>query len=808
MPPRSKALGLGRLCRAVTAAACVHAAAVHAQENSAPTQVALASLSSVQALQLPSVWVQATALPGGWSIDMDKVPANIQTLSAQELSVDGSASMARALDTRLGSVNVNDNLNDPFQPDVLYRGFAASPVLGTPQGLAVYQNGVRINEAFGATVNWDLIPDIAIDRVTLASANPVYGLNALGGAMTVSMKNGFDHPGGDVALSGGSFGQRSAALEYGMHSGLFGVYVAARTLDEDGWRMFSADAVRQFYTDVGVRTDRFSLDLDYTYADNRLDGQGAAPVQELAVDRRLVFTGPQQNANRLNFLTLRGSLDLAPHWSMQAAVYERRYAQQVQNGNTTDYQACTQAPLDGLLCQPDGATPVTGAGGQALPDISDAGALPIGENDFESIRATGHGGSVQLSSDAALLRHDNRFTLGASADDAHVDFYSGAQIGIIDPQLTVLPSVLYVDTPEDSPFSATPVMLQADTNDAGIYATDTFDLTEALSLTASGRYDVAHVDLHDQRGTSLSGNNRYSHFNAALGATYALSPAWTVYAGVSANTRTPTASEIECSDPLKPCLLPSNMAGDPPNLRQVVAHTTELGARGRQPGRTDESGFTWHAGVFRTYSFHDIYGIATSTSSGFFQNIGSTRRQGLEAAFAYRMQRWSASVNYSYVDATFQSPLLLPSPANPHADADGDIQVRPGDRLPGIPRHRLKLSMDVQVTPKWDVGVSWMAVSSQYYFGDESNQNAPLPAYRMLGMSTSYQVAERVQLFAGVTNLLDASYATYGIYSDPTGANAPGVPLYDGQNGRALDNRFISPAAPVAIYGGIRIRFQ
>ena len=145
----------------------------------------------VPAWAIDEIVVVGTTPVPGMTVNVDKVPGNVQTLRAGDLSQDGTPSLIEALSTHLGSVNINDTLADAFQPDILYRGFEASPVLGTPQGLAVYQNGVRINEAFGDTVNWDLFPDIAIDRVDIVSANPLFGLNALGGAISVTMKNGF-----------------------------------------------------------------------------------------------------------------------------------------------------------------------------------------------------------------------------------------------------------------------------------------------------------------------------------------------------------------------------------------------------------------------------------------------------------------------------------------------------------------------------------------------------------------------------------------------------------------------------------------
>jgi len=765
--------------------------------------------------QLPSIVVESTPIPGS-SVDIDKIPGNVQTLSAADLSRSGSASLTDAMNSGLASINVNDNLDDPFQPDILYRGFEASPVLGTPQGLAVYQNGVRINEAFGDTVNWDLFPDIAVDRVELVSSSPVYGLNALGGAISVSMKNGFKYQGSELELSGGSFGQRSAALQYGVSADHVALYVAGRALDQTGWRMFSDDVVRQLYAVLSARSERASIELSYTRADNQLNGQGAAPVQELQLSRGLVFTGPQDNLNRLGFLTLDASLNFTNAWALQSVLYYRQYGQTVANGNTTNDESCTIAQYSGDLCQAGGVTPLTDAAGGILPDISRGGMIPIGENDFEAINAYGRGAALQITDSARIFGHENQFAAGATLDDALVSFHSGAQIGLIDPELTVLPSNLIVNTTEaqqnaalaagDQNVSAQPVSLQGMNRDYGLYATDTFDLTRALSLTASGRYNIANIDLHDLLGSNLTGNNRYTHFNPAIGGTYKLLPAATVYAGVSQSTRTPTASEIECSNPLQPCLLPSNLAGDPPSLRQVVARTAELGLRGNfLSGAGAGNPGSWNMSLFRTDLHDDIDAIATSVSQGFFQNIGDTRRQGIEAGLKYQAGPWSGYCNYSYVDASFESALTLPSRSNPFHDVNGDIQVQPGDRLPGIPQHRLKAGADFDIQPGWRLGATLVVVSGQTYFGDESNQNAPMPGYHVVGLHSSYRVGRTMQVFATIRNLLNAKYATYGIFGDPTGVGAPGIPAGAVANGPGVDDRFQSPAAPTSVYVGVRV---
>jgi len=760
--------------------------------------------------QLQEVVVTATAAPGT-KIDVDKIPGNVQILSAGDLTREGSASLTTALNSNLSSINVNDDLDDPFQPDILYRGFEASPVLGTPQGLAVYQNGVRINEAFGDTVNWDLFPDIAVNQVELVSSSPVYGLNALGGAISVTMKNGFDYQGTDLEFSGGSYGQRAITGQYGLNSGAFGFYVAGRALDWDGWREFSSDRMRDLYAVFSMRTDSATLDLSYTRADNRMNGQGPAPLQELAVNRSLVFTGPQTNVNSLDFVTLNGTLKLTDSWSLQAVLYYRKYGQTVSNGNTTNYEACPNTP--GILCQPDGVTPLMNSAGQTLTDISNGGANLIGENDYELIQARGRGFTLQASDVKSIFGHENQFTAGAAVDYAATSFYTGAQIGLLNSQLLVLPSNLIVDTPENSPGAIdngdpVPVSVDSVNKNLGLYLTDTYNVTPDLAITASGRYNIAHINLADQLGSNLDGYNRFVHFNPAVGATYKVLPTMTVYGGLSENTRTPTASEIECSNPATPCLLPTNLAADPPNLHQVISRTAELGVRGKIPASSAAGAeMSWNLSVFRTLLKDDIYGIATSVSRGFFQNIGDTRRQGVEAGVTYRAPSWSAFANYSFVQATFRSPLLVPSPSNPTQDANGDIQVEPGDRLPGIPEHRLKLGVDYKVLPEWTVGATVNVVSSFFYVGDESNQLAPIPGFTTVNLHSSYKPVAHLEVFATVNNLFNRKYGTWGILSDPTGINGPGIPPGGVTNGPGVDNRFLSPAAPFEAFGGARILF-
>jgi iron complex outermembrane recepter protein len=167
-----------------------------------------------------------------------------------------------------------------------------------------------------------------------------------------------------------------------------------------------------------------------------------------------------------------------------------------------------------------------------------------------------------------------------------------------------------------------------------------------------------------------------------------------------------------------------------------------------------------------------------------------------------RAPRWSAYVNYSYINAIFQSALLLNSPANPFGDANGNIQVEPGDHLPLIPQNRVKLGADFAVLPTWTV-----YVSDSFYKGDESNQNPEPPGYQVFNLRTTVHVTKRFDVFAMIDNVFNKRYPTFGVNSDPTGVGAAGVPPDADTNGPGVDNRFQNAAMPFAVFGGVRPNF-
>jgi iron complex outermembrane receptor protein len=765
------------------------AAALFPIAGAAQTSDGQATGGAAPVTTLPTTEVISTTPLLGSGIDRDKVPANARTLTDRDLL--HPPDLPNALEQRAASININGVQNSPFQPDVQYRGFDASPLIGTPQGLAVYQNGVRVNEAFGDTVNWDLVPEFAVNRINLISANPVFGLNALGGALAIEMKDGFNFQGGEAEVSGGSFGRREGIIEYGAQSGNIASYVGGRGLFEDGWRDHSPSSIHQFYGDIGARGDQFTVHLSVAAASNLINAIGPTPVDLLAQSRSAIFTTPQSTRDDLAFFTLTGGYKPTDQTSIDGNFYYRHFRQRVANGNTSNAQPCA-AP--GLLCFGDAATPLIGQNGLQVPNF--LSGLDPGQIDRTATDADGLGGSLQLTHTAPLFGHGNHFVAGASLDHGDVDFRASSEIGAIElnSALLVSGSGIIVNQPDRT---LAPVDLNTTNSYYGLYATDTFDLTDRFAVTVSGRYNLALIRLNDLAGTSLNGDHRFGRFNPAAGATYKLLPNVTAYAGYSEANRAPTPGELGCADPARPCILDAFLVSDP-SLKQVVARTYEAGLRGSFSGIEDSGRFAWNLGFFRTDSQDDIFNVPSQIPGfGFFENVGSTRRQGIEAGVTYKSDRWLAYVDYSLIDATFRTNFTLNSPNNPFADVSGEITVHPGDHLPSVPQHRLKLGAQYAVTEYWKIGGDLIVASDQYLRGDEANQNPKISGYAIVNLHTSYEINDRLEVFGRVQNLFNTKYETFGILFDPN--SAPSL--------RLSSPRSLSPAAPLAFFAGLRMSF-
>ncbi|PFH28742.1 MULTISPECIES: TonB-dependent receptor [Burkholderia] len=730
----------------------------------APPDVRAQAAPTVDAAtQLAPIIVVGTTPLLGIGTPLTQVPANVQTIRASEIGRQHRASLTDYFEKNLQSVDINEAQGNPWQIDVNYRGSTASPLLGTPQGLSVFLDGVRVNEPFGDVINWDLIPPAAIDTIQLIpGSNPTYGLNTLGGALAISTKNGRAHPGGDVEISGGSWGRKTVQIEQGGTIGPhLDYYVTGNIANDNGWADHNSSRVRQGFGKLRYRDSDTTLSVSAGGADNDLQGSQTIPRSFLDNPRQ-AYTYPDQNRNRAAWVTLSGDHYFNDDVALSGTAYYRHYDNTNISSNNNNFQ-----PGD----------PVSTEGVNARSDIT----------------TDSYGASLQLTLLGKLLDMKNQFVLGANADLANSTYLASEQ----DAYFTATRAAAGVGDYQ--------LQTHADTHGAnyGLYFNDTLSLTQQLSATFSGRYDWARADIGDESGQqpALDGRHTFSRFNPAFGVNWNPTSTLTVYASYNEGMRSPTVIELACADPNAPCSLPNDFVSDP-NLRPVIARTVEIGARGRVGSAT-----TWNAAVWRTTLADDIQFVSSGASSqGYFQNVGKTRRQGFEMGAHTKLGPVGIGANYSYVDATYESAFIESSSNNSSADTNGNIVVRPGDRIPGIPANTVKLRLDYTPVSPVDLGANLTWRGSIFARGDENNQdkNGKIAGYFLIDLDATWHVTKQLQLFATVTNLLNKQYTSFGIL----GENYFNGPDHTYDPAHPVSEQFVGVGAPRGAWVGLRYAWK
>jgi iron complex outermembrane receptor protein len=406
-------------------------------------------------------------------------------------------------------------------------------------------------------------------------------------------------------------------------------------------------------------------------------------------------------------------------------------------------------------------------------------------NNTSRTSSDGWGGSAQITMNQPLGARANDFIVGVSLDAGQSRYESDTELAVLtDTRGTVGTGILD---------SEAAVRLTSSVRHAGFYAADFFAIAPRVTLMGSARFTHSTVELRDQIGDDLTGDHSFTRLSPAAGATVTIAPDVTAYGSVSLSSRVPTPSELGCADPEDPCRLPNAFVADPP-LEQVTARTIEGGVRGRLFSRR----VSWNASVFHTINRDDILFISSGalTNQGHFENVGDTKRRGIElgAAGPLGRARWTAA--YTFLDATFATPLTLSSPNHPDA-VDGEIAVEPGARLPGIPRHNAKLGLDMTVG-RTSLAASLAAASGQYLRGDEANLLDPVDGYALVTLSARHALRRGIAVSASLTNPFGATYATFGLLGEPDGVLGD---EYD-------DPRFLSPAAPFGIWVGMEFSIR
>lgn len=740
-------------------------------------------------LELEPIEVISVTPLQGSSIERDKIPVQVQTATAKDLEKSQSLSLADYLNQHLGSVHINEAQNNPLQPDVYYRGFVASPLQGLPQGLSVYVNGVRFNEPFGDSVNWDLIPKGAIDSIALyPGSNPLYGLNSLGGALSVQTKTGFSAPKHQLEIYGGSWDRHSEELTSGWNNGTFGYFIDLHHFAEQGWRDHSRSAAKQAFGTLSWRHHLGDLDLTLAANDNTLKGNGASPIQLFEQQRKAIFTYPDITTTRMLFGELSGNYDLNDEITLSANTYFRQNRIRSFNGDDSDFEACSDDNF--LLCNEDD---------EAVIDVNDQFVSASDEvegatNNNSQTYMRSYGASIQSAFDHDLFGYENNLVIGASYDYATVHFESDTELAkLLDDRGTQGSGLQIKDSK---------VRLNTATKSYGLFFSNHFSVTDEFTIMFSGRYNHTHLTMDNQfieGEDKLSGSHSFDRFNPATGFSYKVAEPLTVYGSYSESSRVPTPMELSCADEDDPCKLPNAFLADPP-LAQVVAKTWETGIRGNLTELMDKGDLNWNLGFFHTTNYNDIIFNrgGSSISEGFFSNIGQTRRYGIESGINLnypqlfsQIDEWHFSSHYTYLNARFLDSFVI---QNPLDNARASPVMR-GDKIPNLPEHIFKASLGVDLWQRWSITLDTLYSGDQFLRGDEANETSHLGGYWLFNARTELKVTDSLVLFGSLNNIFDRQYKSFGVYGDANNVL-----------GDKFDNRqFVSPGAPRAGWIGIRL---
>lgn len=729
--------------------------------DGASAQDTIPATDTTAAGQLPELVVQADRLAVG-GIPLDRFPMAAEVRRYETLTPSGAWSVADLTQGMVG-VSFGDQFGSPFQPDLRFRGFQVGPVVGYPQSVSVFVDGVRVNEPDASQVNFNLIPLQAIERVeVIRGPGGPFGRNTLAGAINFVTRSGSSgRARGAFEGSGGTVGTGQAQGWAGGGAGNVNWLLSGRYHYTDGWRDLSETELRQFFGKVGHRTDRTDVSLSYTFADDYIEGPGSLPSTWLAGElppelegsdnpRRLQYTGgigdiftPQLHFGNLN---LRHSLrdDLA--LSVNSFLRRNEFTQL--NDNITE--ANTR-----------GETGITSFGATAQ-------------------LAKTWGSGAKLTGGAEYIRNK------------------------VDIDIFAEPNPNFPDV------SGQTEAIETDEDNIGVFTQLYLPTSERLSWLAALRYDYVRLPVDDLLDPENSGVNTWNRITGSIGLDVRLSDRANLFGNFGRGFRAPVILEVSCADPEDPCPLPFELGADPP-LDPVTTNTWQAGLRVNPHPTTRLELVGYWAEVYG-----DLFNVvADPPTQGYFKNVDKTRRQGAELSVVSIVSDFQLRGSLALTRATFRSHETLasalldddddeepggeepeePEEEEPSEEGEGPVVVAPGNHFAMTPQVTFELGADYRRGP-WSFGLEGTFVGSQYYVGDENNEEefGKLGAYFVLNGSVSREVG-RAQVFLRGYNLLDSEYETFGLI-------APNVrgPEDDAQP-------FVTPSLPIRLVGGIRMAF-
>ncbi len=713
------------------------------------------SLFSEESITTGTIDVYSSSPLPSIGLPKNMVPANIQTINSNELDAQSGVSIADFMVNNLQGVTVNEIGGNPFQLELNFRGYNATPISGNPQGLSVYIDGIRANQPFSNTVLWDLIPNFSISNMQMvAGSNPVYGLNTLGGAMSMQTKSGQNFKKEVVDVSAGSWARNTSVVEVGgvLADSNMDYYIGFEHFNENGWRKFSPSHVNQIFGKLGFESEMSRYEVTYTGAHNLLIGNGLTPKDLLGAERDGIHTLEDETKNEYSQLALNMSHFFNEESMIAGNIYYKRSDRATYNGDLND-DYCDSTRGDEDECSVESLA--------AYDADNDDTNLYEGVLNRTNTLQDAFGINLQTTFDQDWYDRRNQIIVGVSAEYSQIKFKQTEQ------EVKTLALNGFFGGDLQGIEQATG--LTGKTKTYGAFVTNTHSLNDRLNINTAIRYNHVQVDNRDTfngpgSSASLTGKHHFERFNPSIGVTFQPNEILSTYASYSESSRAPTSIELGCANPAQPCNLPTQMADDPP-LNQVVAKTLEGGVSGKVTKDT-----SWNMSIYHAINHDDILFVYANASNGlgYFTNVDETTRKGLDVGVSTKFNKLSLNFNYGFVMAQYGTNFTLVSEVNSSA-SDDVIQVSDGDYLPNIPKHHLKIRADYEIKPRWNIGATLTAFTESYMMGNENQQHdssgglqGEIPGYAVVNLDSQYNFHDNWELHAEVINLFDQDYYSGG----------------------------------------------
>ena len=656
----------------------------------------------------------------------------------------------------LPGVSLGNQVGSPFQPDLRLRGFSVSPVVGLPQSISVFVDGVRVNEADASQVHFNLLPMRDLERVELVRGPAgSFGKNTLAGALNLVTRRGFGAGQVEAEVFGGDFNHFGGSLlAFGEVAG-FDLYSRLSYRRMDGWRMKNYAQQLQAFIKVGRRGVRSDAWISYTLSSDSIEGPqalpeswlegGALPVDVISppTDRReLQYTGGNGDYFRPRLHFLNGYLERTLNSALQVSL--SGFARLVDFTQFNDN--VTEADVMGI-------TGIASGGGalqvryEPDPDVAIAGGIDVARNDV----------------DIEILELPNR----------------------------AFPNIE----------RGTTELAGTAENNLGFYTDLFWRVDPRTALHSSLRFDHVDVPFKDFLDPEHSGENRFNQLTGALGVSWETGVGMRLFAGYARGFRAPVILEITCADPEDPCPLPFELGADPP-LEPVTTDSWQAGFR------TERDRISTNVTAYWSEVHNDLFSVIDpeQPTRGFFRNLEGTRRVGLEGSVTIRsipaIPGASIQGSLAWTRATFETHATLAAPFLEEEEDENSDQtlpppvVEPGDRFPLVPPLTAGFALSYE-RGEYRTDLSLHYVGERFLVGDEGNNGdfGKLAGYTLVNLDVSREVGAAT-LYVEVKNLLDQSYNPFGLIS-------PNV------RGPSEDiERFFTPGLPRRMLIGARLRLQ